>query len=74
MLVQYQHRQEITGLTTAITFPRPFADQPSVVATADTAGGQNVTVRDITTTGFNLVVSQMGGNIAVNWIAVGPSP
>jgi len=73
LLVQYAHRAPITGTGATIVFPRPFAARPSVVATADTNGGQNVTVRNINETQFEVLVSGTDGNLAINWIALGPA-
>lgn len=52
--------------------PKPFTSEPPVVATADTVGGQSITVAYIGTTGFTAYLPNTGGNVAINWIAIGP--
>jgi len=71
LLIQWGYRSTVEGNTTTITFPEPFADVPTVVATADTVGGQNVSVRNINASKFDVSVPDTGGNLAINWIAVG---
>lgn len=71
LLLQSGYRSPVTGNTTIIVFPQPFSSRPTVVVTGDTYGGQNLTVRDISTTQFEVDVPNTGGNLAINWIAVG---
>ena len=73
VLIQYAKRHPATSNTTTIVFPQPFAGTPTVVAIADTNGAQNVTVRGISSTQFTVDVPGTSGNLAINWIAIGPA-
>ena len=68
-------------LTQAVTFPVAFDDVPTVICTASAQQGStfddsfNVTTREITTTGFVIVVNRVDGsswgqNMDVHWIAI----
>jgi hypothetical protein len=71
LLIQSGTRTPVTGTSTVIVFPKPFSVRPTVIAVADTIGGQNVTVSYTTTDQFRVDIPDTGGNIAINWIAVG---
>ena len=71
LLIQSGTRTPVTGNSTVIVFPKPFSARPTVIAVADTIGGQNVTVSYVTTDQFRVDIPDTGGNIAINWIAVG---
>jgi hypothetical protein len=43
------------------------------VAVPDSLGGQWINVHSINTTGFSIMIPNTGGNIAINWIAIGPA-
>ena len=74
MLLQNKNKEPLSGTTTVITFPQPFGNLPTVIAVGDTLGGQNVTVRDVSNTGFTVDVPNTDGSLTINWIAVGTTP
>jgi len=71
LLLQWGVRTAVAGNTTGIVFPEPFSATPTVVATADTIAGQNVTVSYINGSQFTGDIPFIDGNVAINWIAVG---
>jgi len=73
LFVQYGFRAAVTGTTMTISFAKPFAQTPTVVATADTVGGQSVTVSYISPNEFVVNIPNLSGNVAINWIAIGPA-
>ena len=67
----------------AVTFPISFITTPRVLCTANTEVGTiyddsfNVTIREVTTTGFVMIVNRVDGstwgqNMTVNWMAFEP--
>lgn len=70
--VQYALRAAVSGTSTTIIFSEPFASPPVVVATADTVSDQNLTVSFINETQFTVSIPNTGGNVSINWIAIGP--
>ena len=62
-----------TTYTKSVTFAQPFTAVPRVVATAVSAAPEkvNVSVKDVTTTGFSLYMNRTTAtNTTVNWIAM----
>lgn len=56
---------------TGITFAKPFAATPVVVTTTQDPHEQNAWVSARSTTGATLKQKYTGGNLGVNWIAIG---
>lgn len=72
LLIQHAYRTPVSGTNFLITFPRPYAGIPTVVAVPESNGGQWINVHSISTTGFHIMIPNTGGSIAINWIAIGP--
>ena len=90
MLATMQNGEQYIGasqggelVVVPVTFPTPFNVTPRVLCTANTEPATiydnsfNVTIREVSTTGFIMIVNRVDGslwgqNLTVNWIAFEP--
>ncbi len=90
MLATMQNGEQYIGasqggelVVVPVTFPVPFSATPRVLCTPNTEAGTiyddsfNVTIREVTTAGFIMIVNRVDGslwgqNMTVNWIAFEP--
>ncbi len=90
MILTMQNGEQYVGASgglelviVSVTFPTSFNAVPRVLCTANTEVGTiyddsfNVTIRQVTTTGFEMIVNRLDGsiwgqNLSVNWIAFEP--
>ena len=90
MILTMQNGEQYVGASgglelviVSVTFPTSFNAVPRVLCTANTEVGTiyddsfNVTIRQVTTTGFEMIVNRVDGsiwgqNLSVNWMAFEP--